>query len=215
MFLAKRCQSDQMTHSDWWTAREKTWWRNRCFLTALPSFARPHILPYDGMTAFISFTQSCTQDPFYLFKEGVTMTYTRYFQAKCSTCINISPALVFIFLNRMNHQYVHIIMVSDRTNAQSHVQLTEHIHITFPLYSSSARTSPFADIIQAQEQHLVLKTVKKGHSTFCITQYLGSYFVRQVGRYGCLCIIPCSYTNAATNERENNTANKWNHKAET
>lgn len=118
-----------MTHSTWRTAREKTWWRNRCSFTALPSFACPHILPYDGMTASISITQSCTQDLFHLFKEGVTMTSKRNFHTKCSMGINISPALIFIFLNQMNHQYVYIIMVSDHTNAQSLVQLTEHIHL--------------------------------------------------------------------------------------
>lgn len=91
--------------------------RNRCSLTALPSFARPHILPYDGMTASISYTQSCTQDLFYLSKKGVMMTYTRYFHTKCSIGINISPAHVFIFLNQMNRQYVYITMVSDHTNA--------------------------------------------------------------------------------------------------
>ena len=81
------------------------------------------------VTASIPFTQSCTQDLFYLFKEGVTMTHTRCFHTKCSTGINISPALVFIFLNQMNHQYVNIIMVSNCTNAQSLVQHTEHIQL--------------------------------------------------------------------------------------
>jgi len=93
------------------------------------------------------------------------MTYTRYFHTKCSTGINISPAHVFIFLNQMNRQYVYIIMVSDHTNAQSIAQLStstcSNTHITFPLYASPARTSPLADKIQAQEKHLVLKTVNK------------------------------------------------------
>lgn len=49
--------------------------------------------------------------------------------------LNAVQALTFhlplycIFLNQMNHQYVYIIMVSDHTNAQSLVQLTEHTHL--------------------------------------------------------------------------------------
>jgi len=41
VFLAKSFQGDQLTHSAWWTAREKTWWRSRCSLTALPFFCAP------------------------------------------------------------------------------------------------------------------------------------------------------------------------------
>lgn len=124
------------------------------------------ILPYDGMTASISYTQSRTQDLFYLFKEGVTMTYTRYFHTKCSTGINNSPAHVFIFLNQMNRNMftsqwcLTTPMLSPLPNLLS-TSTCSKTHITFPLYSSPARTSPLADKIQAQEKHLVLKTVKK------------------------------------------------------
>lgn len=209
-----------MTHSTWWTAREKTWWRNRCSSTALPSFACPHILPHDGTTASISITQSCTQVLFHLFKKGVTMTSTRNFHTKWSMGINISPALIFIFLNQMNRQYVYIIMVSDHTNTQSLVHLTEHIHLLehsnhFSFILLISKNIMLSKHNSSTRATITSKNCEKRQSTFCITQYLGSYCVRQVGRYGCLCIILHAYKNVTTNEQGNDTANKWNHKVQT
>jgi len=110
------------------------------------------------------------------------------------------PRFCFIFLNVVRHWVMYTVMATDHSNYHSSVQILQpssfcNIDVPFLLSlsfgPSSADTRCFADLIKLTK--LTGSCIHRGKYRWWsshISQYLDSYWERQVGRYGLLCIVP-------------------------